>query len=639
MSSPFYPPLPAPSNGIPPEVHWSPPLTPQPPGGGLQAPLVPQRPHSAGLQPSPYSGGLHPPLPPQPTSGGLQPPLPPQPTGGGLQPPLPSQPTSGGFGPSEQQSRWQWLQQPPKAPKSNSKPSNPPKPTTYTKEQREAINRVLKLPENHYYRILGLLQSCTEEEIKKRYHKLCLLIHPDKNKFSDASKAFHRIQTACTVLSNPTERQSFDRLQKAYQPPHKDPFGEEFHDNAFGNDSDTESEEGFENYGPSVPDEVCMKIYERATPYIRNLQRNTFLDEDTKAALDNLNKEIGEHNESHGLTEERKYDFYIDYGIIATNLDLARPYAERLKSNPDDGQALQWVIYYQNVVTNHIREKGYPNSWVIVRSEDGREIENDVDMNPPARPASEGDADEIKYALQKYSFKPGYTSDGERILGCCPVYRTSWVDGVESFHHGYFMIEKPGELNPVALMSSADVGRQATLGYLQLPDDEKYDLRDNDYKYDQRDTIAFRRVIGFASNPPQSKEIKSGFRYPTGYVLAMFDYGKGEVPLPMTRGKLRMIMGVKAADKEIARFYEITKLTPPWEVEPRSFHDNQRPGVKQLPWPAQSRLLTYKGNELEDFGSDESEWDTGRQIRGRDTVYDEPRPAAANAGPPASLCW
>ncbi|OBT39558.1 hypothetical protein VE00_09458 [Pseudogymnoascus sp. WSF 3629] len=679
MSSNFYPPLPSPHSGGNPTAseQWGQQVQPYPapqrpyrvrnPDGSeqsgqlLQLPPTPQIPHSGGNPASEQQGQLlQPPLTPQIAHGGGNPASEQQ--GQLLQPPLTPQIAHSGNPATSKQQR-QWLGPAPKPPKQQEPPQDfsaskqpfvtsdhsnspePPEPTTHTKEQREAISRVLKYHEKNYYKILGLLRSCSTEEIQKSYRKLSLSIHPDRNNFSDASKAFTRIKTACSVLSNPKERQEFDRLQQHYQPK-EDLFGEEFHDNAFGDDSDSgNSNEGddFSADKALVPNEACMEIYERATPYIRNIQRNNFLDEKSKTALKYFNEIIGKYNESHGLTGERKYTFYIDYGVFSANMDFARPWAEKLKSDPNNGEALRWVKYYQDSITNFILLNGYPKSWVIARNEMGEEIENDIAMKSPtsqtAGVTSEADAIEVRSALQKYSFRPGFTSNGERILGGCPVYRTSWVDGTFMFSHGYFVVEKRGELNPIALVSSADLGRQAVLGYLDLPDEQKCDLRENRYVYNQRDTRAFRRVIGFASNPQESKEVKSGFRYPTGYALCLFEYDSGSQEILMNRGKLRKIMGERAADKEIARFYEITRITPPWEVEPRSFHDRQRPGVKQLPWNQpqqlpwkQPRLLTYRDPETEnlesgseysesEYESEESEQDTGRRrLGGRNEV-------------------
>ncbi|KAH9203494.1 DnaJ domain-containing protein, partial [Leptodontidium sp. 2 PMI_412] len=61
-----------------------------------------------------------------------------------------------------------------------------------------------------YYGILGLENTCTPDEINKRYKKLAKLTHPDKNKWPDAELAFQRLSTAHDVLKDPSERRSYD---------------------------------------------------------------------------------------------------------------------------------------------------------------------------------------------------------------------------------------------------------------------------------------------------------------------------------------------------------------------------------------------------------------------------------------------
>lgn len=63
-----------------------------------------------------------------------------------------------------------------------------------------------------YYKILGVSESATEEEIKKAYRKLALKYHPDKSGGDD--KKFKEINEAYQVLSSREKRLQYDRVKK-----------------------------------------------------------------------------------------------------------------------------------------------------------------------------------------------------------------------------------------------------------------------------------------------------------------------------------------------------------------------------------------------------------------------------------------
>lgn len=80
--------------------------------------------------------------------------------------------------------------------------------------------RLTKLEEKkskrkNYYKILGVEQTATQNEIKKAYRKMALVNHPDKNSETDekrliAEQKFKDIGEAYTILSNPEKRQRYD---------------------------------------------------------------------------------------------------------------------------------------------------------------------------------------------------------------------------------------------------------------------------------------------------------------------------------------------------------------------------------------------------------------------------------------------
>ena len=60
-----------------------------------------------------------------------------------------------------------------------------------------------------YYQILNLPHDCSQNEIKKRYHELVLIYHPDKNSETNI-EFFHKIQEAYETLSNEDKRREYD---------------------------------------------------------------------------------------------------------------------------------------------------------------------------------------------------------------------------------------------------------------------------------------------------------------------------------------------------------------------------------------------------------------------------------------------
>ncbi|WKN42438.1 J domain-containing protein [Tunicatimonas pelagia] len=64
-----------------------------------------------------------------------------------------------------------------------------------------------------YYKVLGVSKTASQEEIKKKYRKLAVKYHPDKNKGDKAKEEkFKEITEAYEVLKDPEKRKQYDEL-------------------------------------------------------------------------------------------------------------------------------------------------------------------------------------------------------------------------------------------------------------------------------------------------------------------------------------------------------------------------------------------------------------------------------------------
>lgn len=77
------------------------------------------------------------------------------------------------------------------------------------------------MPESKYYKILGLTPGASEREVRKKYRKLVMIYHPDKNDSPEAEQKFIEITEAYEVLTGKVKapRSSSQTTASATQTP------------------------------------------------------------------------------------------------------------------------------------------------------------------------------------------------------------------------------------------------------------------------------------------------------------------------------------------------------------------------------------------------------------------------------------
>jgi DnaJ-class molecular chaperone len=68
--------------------------------------------------------------------------------------------------------------------------------------------------EENYYKILGINENSSQDEIKKKYRSLSLKYHPDRNQSNEAVELYKKINEAYEVLGDTQKREQYDMSRR-----------------------------------------------------------------------------------------------------------------------------------------------------------------------------------------------------------------------------------------------------------------------------------------------------------------------------------------------------------------------------------------------------------------------------------------
>ena len=149
------------------------------------------------------------------------------------------------------------------------------------------------LTSNNYYKILGVSKNINNEDLKKRYNKIALQWHPDKNQHQIklAEKNIKKINEAYDVLSNSEKRKNYDinnfkTNNKNNISTTKTTYTSKYskHTNIFSNNSCKKefnffSNNFFKNNMPSITTTTILETYYKVIINLENSKFNSLVGE------------------------------------------------------------------------------------------------------------------------------------------------------------------------------------------------------------------------------------------------------------------------------------------------------------------------------------------------------------------------
>ena len=178
-----------------------------------------------------------------------------------------------------------------------------------------------------YYEVLGIHKNASKIEIRKAYHKLAIIWHPDKNSSSDAKIKFQNISEAYQVLYNENSRKEYDLCGKTdfkMKSP-EDLFNELF------NNVDPIISRFLKNTFSDIKDKFNNSEKVNLWDLFTNIDKDTLIEEGGNVVKHILKKSLTDKDE---LLVDKKYTFELKLNIeeidpvntINLTLDCVRLY-------------------------------------------------------------------------------------------------------------------------------------------------------------------------------------------------------------------------------------------------------------------------------------------------------------------------
>lgn len=178
-----------------------------------------------------------------------------------------------------------------------------------------------------YYEVLGIHKNASKIEIRKAYHKLAIIWHPDKNNSSDAKIKFQKISEAYQVLYNEKSRSEYDlsgRTDFKMKSP-EDLFNELF------NNVDPVISRFLKNTFSDIKDKFNNSEKVNLWELFTNIDKDTLIEEGGNVVKHILKKSLTDND---NLLVDKKYTYELKLNIeeidivntINLTLDCVRRY-------------------------------------------------------------------------------------------------------------------------------------------------------------------------------------------------------------------------------------------------------------------------------------------------------------------------